>query len=161
MNYQETITESRDHLFKLERETRDLKARDRVRFLRLLKTGKAATQKEAGALIGLQVRQSQRLWKQYRETGLPAMARNNYTGGTAKLNKEQQAQLVERLKQDDVWKLEQVRAFLQQKCGVAYTVGGVSVLCRRLKIKLKTGRPQNVKQKAAELEEFKKKNIRS
>jgi len=161
MNYQETITESREHLLKLERATKDFKARDRVRFLRLLKTGKAATQKEAGALIGLQVRQSQRLWKQYRETGLRAMARSNYTGGAAKLNKEQQAQFVERLKQDDIWRLEQARLFLQQECGVSYTVGGVSVLCRRLKIKLKTGRPQNVKQKAAELDEFKKKNIRS
>jgi transposase len=161
MNYQETITESREHLLKLERATKDLKARDRVRFLRLLKTGKAATQKEAGALIGLQVRQSQRLWKQYRETGLRAMGRSNYTGGVAKLNKEQQARFVERLKQDDIWRLEQARVFLQQECGVSYTVGGVSVLCRRLKIKLTTGRPQNIKQKAAELEDFKKKNIRS
>lgn len=161
MNYQETITESREHLLKLERATKDFKARDRVRFLRLLKTGKAATQKEAGALIGLQARQSQRLWKQYRETGLRAMARSNYTGGAAKLTKEQQAQFVERLKQDDIWRLEQARLFLQQECGVSYTVGGVSVLCRRLKIKLKTGRPQNVKQKAAELDDFKKKNIRS
>ena len=119
MNYQETITESREHLLKLERATKDFKARDRVRFLRLLKTGKAATQKEAGALIGLQARQSQRLWKQYRETGLRAMARSNYRGGAAKLNKEQQAQFVERLKQDDIWRLEQARLFLQQECGVS------------------------------------------
>ncbi len=159
MNYQETITESREHLLKLERETKDLKARDRVRFVRLLKTGEAATQREAGALIGLQVRQSQRLWKQYRETGLRAMRESNYTGGVAKLDKERQAQFVERLKQDDIWSLEQARAFLQQECGVNYTIGGVSVLCRRLKVKLKTGRPQNVKQKTAELEDFKKKNI--
>lgn len=161
MNYPEIITESHEHLLKLERATKDFKARDRVRFLRLLKTGKAATQKEAGALIGLQARQSQRLWKQYRETGLQAMARSHYTGGATKLNQEQQARFLERLKQDEIWKLEQARVFLQQECGVTYTVGGVSVLCRRLKIKLKTGRPQNVKQKAAELDHFRKKNIRS
>lgn len=159
MNYQETITESGERLLKLERETKDLKARDRVRFVRLLKTGEAATQREAGELIGLQVRQSQRLWKQYRETGLRAMRESNYTGGAAKLDKEQQARFVERLKQDDIWSLEQARRFLQQECGVGYTVGGVSALCRRLKVKLKTGRPKNVKQKAGEVEEFKKKNI--
>ena len=160
MGYQETITESREHLLKLERQTKDLKSRDRVRFIRLLKSGEAATQKQAGALIGLQERQSQRLWKQYRESGLRAMCQSNYRGGSAKLGQEQQARFVERLKQDDIATLEQARLFLQQECGVSYTVGGVSVLCRRLKVKLKTGRPQNVKQKAEELEAFKKKNIR-
>ncbi len=159
MNYQETIAESRECLLKLERQTKDLKARDRVRFVRLLKTGEAATQKQAGALIGLQERQSQRLWKQYREAGLRAMRESRYTGGAAKLDQEQQARFVERLKQDDISTLEQARAFLQQECGVGYTIGGVSFLCRRLKVKLKTGRPQNVKQQAAELEDFKKKNI--
>jgi len=86
MNYQEAISESSDYLIELERDTKDLKARDRVRFIRLLKTGKATTQKQAGALIGLQVRQSQRLWKQYREAGLRGMCQSNYKGGTAKLD---------------------------------------------------------------------------
>ncbi len=160
MNYQETITESREQLLKLERQTKDLKARDRVRFIRLLKTAAATTQREAGALLGLQVRQSQRWWQQYREAGLRAMCQSNYAGGASKLDKERQQQFVERLEQDDIQTLEQARAFLQHQCGVSYTVGGVSHLCKRLKIKLKTGRPQNVKQNIAEMEEFKKKNIR-
>lgn len=160
MTYQEIITESAEYLLKLERQIKDLKARDRVRFVRLLKSGEAATQREAGALIGLQVRQSQRLWRQYRETGLSAMAQSNYAGGTSKLDQEQQRQFVERLRQDDIQTLEQARRFLRQECGVEYTIGGVSAVCGRLKVKLKTGRPQNVKQKAEELEEFKKKNIR-
>lgn len=145
---------------KLEGQVKDLKARDRVRFIRLLKTGEAATQKQSGTLIGLQERQSQRLWKQYREAGLSAMCQSHYRGGAAKLDQERQQQFIERLKQDDIWSLEQARIFLQQECGVQYTIGGVSAVCRRLKVKLKTGRPQNVKQKAEEAEDFKKKNIR-
>lgn len=160
MNYQETITENREHLLGLERQTKDLKARDRVRFVRLLKTGEAATQKQAGAFIGLQERQSQRLWKQYREAGLRVMCQSNYRGGAAKLDQERQQQFVERLRQDDIHSLEQARRFLRQECGVEYTIGGVSAVCRRLKVKLKTGRPQNVKQQTEELEDFKKKNIR-
>ncbi len=42
----------------MERATKDLKARDRVRFIGLLKIGKATTQAQAGALVGLQVRRS-------------------------------------------------------------------------------------------------------
>ncbi len=160
MNYQELISETSDHLIKLERETGDLKARDRVRFIRLLKTGKAATQSAAGALIDLGVRQSQRLWKQYREDGLSAMCRSNYQGGVAKLDDSGKARLVERLKDDDISSLEQARALLEQNFGVEYTVGGVGYLFKRLKIKLKTGRPHNVKQDAEQKQEFAKKNIR-
>ncbi len=62
MDYQVEIAESVDYLRNLERAAKELKARDRVRFIRLLKIGKAMTQEQAGALIGLKVRQSQRLW---------------------------------------------------------------------------------------------------
>lgn len=161
MDYQAEISESGDYLFEVERATKDLKARDRVRFIRLLKTGRAATQAQAGALIGLQVRQAQRLWKQYREQGLAVMCRNNYTGGAAKLDRAAQAELVERLKQDDMQSLEQVRLYLEQEYGVGYTVSGVSRLFKRMKVKLKTGRPTNIKQYKEQIEEFAKKNIRS
>lgn len=160
MNYQIAISESDDYLVGLERTTKDLKARDRVRFIRLLKTGKALTQEQAGALIGLKVRQSQRLWKQYRTKGLSAMCRSNYVGGQAKLSASEQAQLDERLRGDDIGTLEQARAYLKEAFGVEYTVSGVSYLFKRLKVKLKTGRPANIKQDSQQRAEFAKKNIR-
>lgn len=161
MNYQAVIVESSDDLRQVERETKDLKARDRVRFVRLLKSGAATTQQAAGALIGLQVRQSQRLWRQYRTGGLAAIRESRYQGGVAKLDAAQEARFSERLKADDISSLEQARACLQSEFGVSYTIGGVSVLFGRLKVKLKTGRPQNIRQSAVEREEFAKKNIRS
>lgn len=160
MNYQAEITESEDDLIKLERSTKDVKARDRVRFVRLLKTGKAATQQQAGVLINLGIRQSQRLWQRYRQNGIAVLAVGNYQGSTAKLNKAEQSRLKERLKKDDIASLEQAQNYLQQEFGVSYTIGGVSYLFKRLKIKLKTGKPTNINQVAAEQEEFKKKNIR-
>ena len=87
MDYQVEIAESVDYLRHLERATKDLKARDRVRFIRLLKIGQAATQKQAGGLIGLKVRQAQRLWKQYREEGLSRMGQTNYVGRVHNLAK--------------------------------------------------------------------------
>lgn len=160
MDYQTEITESEDYLVKLERSTKDVKVRDRVRFIRLLKTGEAKTQHQAGTLIGLGIRQSQRLWQRYREAGLAVLAVNNYAGGVAKLNEAGQRQLQERLTQDDIASLEQARRYLQEEFGISYTTSGVSYLFKRLKVKLKTGRPQNIKQDAAQFEEFKKKNIR-
>lgn len=161
MNYQVEISESIDYLRQLERATKDLKARDRVRFIRLLKTGKAATQEQAGALIGVQVLQSQRWWKQYREGGSSALSRNNYVGGKAKLSADEQDRLTERLRGDDIGTLKQACDYLKEEFAVDYTLGGVGYLFKRMKIKLKTGRPHNVKQDTEQMEEFAKKNIRS
>ena len=161
MNYQDAISESIDDLVQLERETKDLKARDRVRFVRLLKTKQAATQKEAGTLIGVGARQSQRLWRQYRESGLARMSLNHYQGGAAKLDQSAQAQLGERLKDDDIQSLERAQRLLREDFSVDYTISGVSYLFRRLGVKLKTGRPRNVTQSAEEREEFAKKNTRN
>lgn len=51
MNYQEVIKETVEELSKLEKKIKDLKGRDGVRFLRLLKIGEAASQKQAGRMI--------------------------------------------------------------------------------------------------------------
>lgn len=47
--------------------------RDRVRFIRLLKSGEAFTQSTAGQVIGLCERQSQRLWRIYQQEGLAGL----------------------------------------------------------------------------------------
>lgn len=159
MDYQTEIAETSEYLLKLERETKNLKARDRVRFIRLLKTGQANTQNEAGALIGLGTRQSQRLWRQYRAEGLLRMSHSRYKGTTGKFDQSSRAALEERLKADDIQTLEQARRCLSEEFRAEYSIGGVSYLFKRMKIKLKTGRPQNIKQNSAEREEFAKKNI--
>ncbi len=161
MDYQVEISESGDELRKLERTTKDFKARDRVRFIRLLKIGQATTQEQAGAVIGVQVRQAQRLWKQYREEGIGQLCQSNYVGGRAKLSCAEQQQLRQRLCFDDIKTLEQAKGWLKEEFAVDYTVGGVSALFARMRVKLKTGRPSNVKQDSEQMEEFAKKNIRS
>lgn len=159
MNYQTEIVETDKYLLELERQTKDLKSRDRVRFIRFLKTGKANTQKEAGALLGLGERQSQRLWREYRENGLSKMRENRYRGCAGKFDEQQRAALEERLRSDDVNTLEHARMVLREQFAASYTVSGVSFLFKRFGIKLKTGRPTNIRQSAAEREEFAKKNI--
>ena len=160
MDYQTEITETSEMLLELERGSKDLKIRDRVRFIRYLKTGKAETQKQAGVLLGIGERQAQRLWREYRGGGLAEMSRNRYRGGTGKFAAARREELEERLKKDDIQTLKQARQVLSEEFAAHYTVGGVSILFQRLQIKLKTGRPHNIRQSAEEREEFAKKNIR-
>lgn len=160
MDYQTEITETGELLLELERSSKDLKTRDRVRFIRYLKTGKAETQKQAGVLLGIGERQAQRLWREYRERGLSEMSRNRYRGGTGKFEAARRGELEARLKKDDIQTLEQAKQVLGEEFAAHYTVGGVSYLFQRLQIKLKTGRPHNIRQAEEEREEFAKKNIR-
>ncbi len=156
MNYQELIKETAEELSELEKETKDLKGRDRVRFLRLLKIGEATSQKQAGRMIGKKIRQSQRLWHRYQAVGLEEFIKNHYEGRRSKLSASEKSILEERLKKDDVLSLQQAQNYLADEFGVSYTIGGVSYLFNRMRVKLKTGRPSNINQKAAETEAFKK-----
>jgi transposase len=156
MNYQEAITEKAEDLIKSEKATKDLKGRDRIRFLRLLKTGEATSQKQAGNMIGLKIRQSQRLWQRYQSIGLDEFVKSRYEGRTGKLTEKEKTQLEERLKKDDFKSLKEAQRYLAQEFGATYTIGGVSYLFQQMKIKLKTGRPHNYRQNKEEAEDFKK-----
>lgn len=156
MNYQEVIKETVEELRKLEKDTKDLKGRDRVRFLRLLKIGEATSQKQAGRMIGIKIRQSQRLWHRYQAVGLEEFIKNQYEGRRSKLSASEKSILEERLKEDDVMSLQQAQDYLADEFGVSYTISGVSYVFKQMKVKLKTGRPSNINQKEAETEAFKK-----
>ncbi len=159
INYQEKIKESVAELVILEKAQKQARQRDRVRFVRYLKAGQAKTQPQAGAMIGLQRRQSQQLWQQYARQGLQGLVFTGYKGGWAKLSSIQQAHLLQRLDQDDIATQGQLRDWLQQEMGVVYSQSGISVLLSRLKVKLKTGRPVNVRKDKAGEVVFKKTSL--
>ncbi len=123
MNYQAEIKETVEELRQLEKETKDLKGRDRVRFLRLLKIGAASSQKQAGNLIGIKIRQSQRLWQRYQAVVVEEFIKNQYAGRRSKLGVNEKKILEERLKKDDVMSLQQAQEYLAKEFGVAYTIG--------------------------------------
>lgn len=156
INYEEEIKESAAELLILEKAQKQARLRDRVRFVRYLKEGQAKTQPGAGAMIGLQRRQSQQLWQQYAHQGLPGLLTTGYRGGWAKLSSIQQARLLQRLDQDDIATQGQLQDWLEQELGVTYSQPGISALLSRLKVKLKTGRPVNVRKDVVGEAAFKK-----
>ncbi len=156
MNYAQMITETDEELQRVEKKQKLVQFQNRVRFLRVLKSGVARTQAEAGAAVGWQLRQSQKIWCLYGTGGLAAVLRKPHRWGFGKLSSHEMARLQNYTAQFGAESLAEVRAYLEKACGVSYTIGGVSALCGRLKIKLKSARPSNALKDEGKVEAYKK-----
>lgn len=156
MNYADKINETTDWLLESEKRRGSALDRDRCRFLRLLKSGECQSQAAAGLAIGLCERHAQRLWQTYRRQGFQGLMRQPSRRGFGKLSAQQISHLRQFLHEDQAQTLEDIQAYLSGSLGVGYTIGGISDLCKRLKIKRKKGRPVNVRQKPGAVELFKK-----
>ena len=156
MNYAELITESQEELQQIEKRQKLVQFQKRIRFLLLLKSQRVSTQEEAGKGVGWQLRQSQKIWQVYREGGLSAVLYKPKRWGFGKLSSSQIAQLQNYLEEFGGYSLLEIGDYLEQSFGVVYSTSGISTLCCRLKIKLKTARPSNAKKDQAKVETYKK-----
>ena len=100
LDYRKAIPESEEQLFELERHQSYALLRDRMRFLRLLKSGECCSQAKAGKSIGLKLRASEKLWKKYRVEGLDGLLTYPYQGTKGRLTEEQEQQLQQELYND-------------------------------------------------------------
>lgn len=156
MNYADKITQNLADLVALEKQQTNARLRDYVRCLRLLKAGLAHTQQQAADQLNLSLRQVQRLWQRYQQDGLPKLIESKYVPYWGKLSATQISQLRAFLFTDPAQTLANIQTFLADSFAIHYTIGGVSDLCKRLKIKHKSGRPVNIRQQPGALETFKK-----
>ena len=159
MKYDELIGENLEQLEILRKKQRLARTEKRVRFLIYLKSGESRTQKAAGAKVGWKLRQSQKLWALYREQGLDAVLTEKRRRGFGKLSSRQIGQLNNYLEEFGARSLAEIQKYLREMCNVLYTIGGLSDLCIRLKIKLKTVRPSNYRKDEAEVETYKKTSL--
>ncbi len=156
MNYAEMITETNDELKRVENKQKLVQFQNRIRFLLLLKSGAARTQAEAGVAVGWKLRQSQKIWRMYGVGGLAEVLRKPQRWGFGKLSSHEIARLQNYTAEFGAGSLSEVRDYIEQACGVTYTIGGVSALCARLRIKLKSARPSNALKDALKVEAYKK-----
>ena len=161
LNYSLEIVESSDTLNKLlQSKQLSVLIHNRIKFLWLLKTKTCSTQSSAGLEIGLKARQSQILWSLYKKNGFESFISNPHKGGNnARLSTEQDLALLERLDKDDMIVQREIVAFISQTFQVKYSLPGISLKLRRLKVKLKTGRPVNVRKDEQGAVDFKKKQM--
>lgn len=143
LDYLNEIKESENELLEIEKGISKGRWRDRIRFIRFLKSGQARTTREAGELVGFGLRQSQRLWRRYKDQGIQSLGTNPYGGRKAQFPKEKEVALKERLKKDDIRTLRDAQRMLKEEFGVEHSISGVWFLFNRLQVKLKTSRPTN------------------
>ncbi len=156
MNYAEIITEEVEELQQLLKQQKAARYEKRVRFLYLLKTNQAKTQKAAGEQVGWKLRQAQKIWQQYREAGLAAILEKPRKDSLGNLSSLEIARLLRYLSEFGFGTLEEAQSYITASFGASYTIGGVSWLFKRLKVKLKTARPSNVKKDERRVEAYKK-----
>ncbi len=161
LDYHKAIKESEQQLLALERHQSHALLRDRMRFLRLLKSGACPSQAKAGKYIGLKVRASEKLWDKYAKEGVKGLLTYPYKGSKGKLSEEQKQQLQQELCKDQTQSLQQVCAYVAKKFKVHYTTRGMAYVFERLQVKKKTGRPQHHNKDVQGEKQFKKKISRS
>ena len=159
MDYAAKITQTVDELQQLEKQQTNVANRDYVRFIRRLKDKQANSQKQAAQRINLGVRQGQRIWAKYLSQGIDALIQVRSQPYIGKLSFTQISHLRHFLQDDQAQSLADVQAYLAGSHGLSYTIGGVSTVCKRLKIKKKTGRPVHIRQTPNAVENYKKKSL--
>lgn len=157
INYAAKIKESVEELYVLERKAGTAIVRDRLRFLRLLKSGTAATPPAAGVAVSYKKAWSYQLWNRYAAKGLSALSEYPFKGTKPRLDSGQQQQFTVSLATDNIATLADVAALLKEQTGISYTVGGMCYVMKRLGIKKKTGRPCHIHKDEVATEAFKKK----
>jgi transposase len=157
LDYHKVIKESEEQLLYLERHQSYALLGDRMRFLRLLKSGECSSQAKAGKYIGLSLRGSEKLWKKYRQQGLSGLLAYPYKGTKGKLSEAQKQQLQQELCLDQFQSLKQACHYVEQHFGVQYSTPGIHYLFERLKVKKKTGRPVHLHKDVKGEKVFKKK----
>lgn len=159
MKYDELIGEQLEELGAIEKKQKLVQFEKRVRFLIYLKSGEAKTQKAAGIKVGWKLRQSQKIWQMYRERGLAGVLEKSERRGFGKLASVEISRLNEYLREFGARSLAEVQAYVREAFGVSYTIGGLSDLCIRLRIKLKTARPSNYLKDETEVLQYKKTSV--
>jgi len=156
--YPQVITEDPHELKRLEKRHRYTHLFQRVRMLRLLKSGECRNLGEASEALGYSWRQCQRWFASYRRGGLEELLKSRVDGrGRQELvTPEAFEDLQEAMKNGEIATISQAHLFLSER-GIEYShPDGVGQLLRRRKVKLKTGRPRHEKADPKEQEAFKK-----
>ena len=156
--YPQIIHEDPHELERLEKRHRYTHLFQRVRMLRLLKSGDCRNLGEASEALGYSWRQCQRWFASYRRGGLQELlkSRVDERGRQELVTPEALEDLQEAMKNGEIATISQAHEFLSER-GIEYShPDGVGQLLRRRKVKLNTGRPRHEKADPKEQEAFKK-----
>jgi len=147
IDYPQVIKEDPQALERLEKQHRYTHLFQRVRMLRLLKSGACSNLREAAQALGYSWRQCQRWFASYSQGGLGELLKSRVgeRGRQELVTSEAFEELEEAMKEGQIATISEAHEFLSER-GIEYShPDGVGRLLRRRKVKLKTGRPRHEK----------------
>jgi len=158
ITYPKVIQESEEELTRLEQSLRGKKTADRVRMLRLLKSGAVKSLKECAPLVGYSVIQLTRWWERYRAEGLAGMLKQHKPVGKAsRLTPEAWAGLLQAMRAGHIATMQEARNYLEREWAIRYKNGkSLWWLFKKHRVKCKTGRRRHKKANAEQQAAFKK-----
>ncbi len=161
IKYPKAIQESEEELTRLEQSLRGQKVADRVRVLRLLKSGTVKSLKDCAPMVGYSVIQLTRWWERYRADGLAGMLRRQKPAGKAsKLSPEAWVGLLQAMRAGHIATMQDARNYLEREWGISYKNGkSLWWLFKKHRVKWKTGRRRHKKANAEQQAAFKKTSL--
>ncbi len=158
IKYPKAIQESEEELTSLEQSLRGQKAADRVRVLRLLKSGAVKSLKDCAPMVGYSVIQLTRWWERYRAEGLTEMLKQHKPAGKAsRLTPEAWQGLLQAMRAGHIATMQDARNYLEREWGIRYKNGkSLWWLFKKHRVKWKTGRRRHKKANAEQQAAFKK-----
>jgi transposase len=158
INYPKAIGESEEELMSLEQRLRGQKPADRVRMLRLLKSGTVKSLKDCAPLVGYSAIQLTRWWERYRQAGLAELLKQPKPAGMAsRMTREAWAGLMLAMRKGYIATMEDACEYLEREWGIR-SKNGKSLwwLFKKHRVKWKTGRRRHKKANAEQQAAFKK-----
>lgn len=155
----EDITDILEEIkFKLNKE-KDIRQKERLMFLYLIKSGQCTTLTKVGKILCKNRATMKECALKYKKGGLEELLKRNTSNGVPGiLVKEELYKLNKKLKTSEGFiSYEGVRVWIQEEFNKEMTYKGVFNLCKyKLKSSLKVPRPSNPNQNKEKFEEFKK-----
>lgn len=135
-HYQDQIQESEQELEHLERSLRGQALCDRVKMLRLLKSGTYDSRRTLAPTLGYSERQLQRWWKLYKKTGIDGLLEEKAVGGsTERVTDEAWKALKLAMRGGHVKQLKEAQAYLIEHFDIEYnSLQGLSDMIKRRSI---------------------------
>jgi transposase len=158
IKYPKAIQESKEELMNLEQSLRGQKTADRVRMLRLLKSGTVQSLKDCAPLVGYSVIQLTRWWERYRAIGLAGMLQQHKpTGMASRMTPEAWAGLLQAMRAGRIATMQDARDYLEREWAISYKNGkSLWWLFKKHRVKWKTGRRRHKKANGEQQTAFKK-----
>ena len=135
-HYQDQIQESEQELEHLERSLRGQALCDRVKMLRLLKSGTYDSRRTLAPTLGYSERQLQRWWKLYKKTGIDGLLEEKAVGGsTERVTDDAWKGLKLAMRSGHVKQLKEAQAYLIEHFDIEYnSLQGLSDMIKRRSI---------------------------